>query len=71
MDSAKTLGQVFEYRNMKKAAILDPNAQKNGNSGQCQVYFEKNIEKNLFLKRQLFKVVHSVETALLEFLFFK
>ena len=28
-DSGETLAQVFEYRNMKKAAILDPNAQKN------------------------------------------
>ena len=28
-DSAKTLGQIFGYRNMEKAAILDPNAKKN------------------------------------------
>ena len=27
-DSAETLGYVFGYRNMKKAAILDPNAKK-------------------------------------------
>ena len=29
MDLAESLRQVFEYRNMKKAAILDPNAKKN------------------------------------------
>ena len=28
-DSAEILGYVFGYRNMKKAAILDPNAKKN------------------------------------------
>ena len=28
-DLAETLGYVFERRNMKKAATLDPNAQKN------------------------------------------
>ena len=28
-DSAETLAYVFGYINMKKAAILDPNAQKN------------------------------------------
>ena len=28
-DLAETLGYVFGYRNMKKAAILDPNAKKN------------------------------------------
>ena len=28
-DLAETLGYVFGYRNMKKAAILDPNAPKN------------------------------------------
>ena len=27
-DLAETLGYVFGYRNMKKAAILDPNAKK-------------------------------------------
>ena len=27
-DSAETLGLVLEYRNIKKAAILDPNAKK-------------------------------------------
>ena len=33
MDSADTLGYVFGYRNMKKAAILDPIAQKSLSSG--------------------------------------
>ena len=28
MDFAETLGYAFGYRNMKKAEILDPNAQK-------------------------------------------
>ena len=28
-ESVKTLGYVFVYRNMEKAVILDPNAQKN------------------------------------------
>ena len=28
-DSAETSGYVFGRRNMKKAAILDPNARKN------------------------------------------
>ena len=28
-DLAETLGYVFGYRNMKKAVILEPNAQKN------------------------------------------
>ena len=43
-DSAETLGYVFEHRNMKKAALLDPNAPKNSSYGHYLHHF--NLAKS-------------------------
>ena len=48
-DSAETFGCVFGYRNIKKAAILDPNAKKTEVLGTFS-FILKKVLKNPFLK---------------------
>ena len=50
-DLAQTLRYVFGCRNVKKAATLDPNAQKAEVLRLFSFILKKHLKKSLFLKR--------------------